>query len=107
MFHLRGTIHSFAFDAVSNNVMYAISSELWRSADVGRTWEVIYPEPAKISRIVMEGDHASEAIVTSDGTSAAVKAFAVDPTEPNLLYLVLQRGQDWTLHKSANGGKTC
>src|SRR5437763_9631550 len=37
MFNLRGTIHSFAFDAVSNNVMYAMSSELWRSADVGQT----------------------------------------------------------------------
>jgi len=40
-------VERFAFDPSDASVLYAANGALWRSADAGRTWSMVFPDPAK------------------------------------------------------------
>jgi photosystem II stability/assembly factor-like uncharacterized protein len=83
-FNLRGRIRFFAFDPVNAKVLYAKSIGLWRSADAGITWSLIYPDPREVTGIEMHGDHAGEKLITS-------------PSRPPILALAVAPGNSKTL----------
>src|ERR1700757_1162394 len=56
MFNLRGTVRFFVFAPRDPKVMYAQATGLWRSEDAGETWNLIYPKPGNVSKIVMNSD---------------------------------------------------
>src|SRR5262244_2760250 len=64
MFNLRGVVDFFVFDPIDPKVMYAHATGLWRSADSGETWNLIYPNPAKINSIIMRSDPSDETLIT-------------------------------------------
>ena len=45
MFNLGTGVSSFAFDPAHPDVIYASNPALWRSADRGRTWRMVFPDP--------------------------------------------------------------
>src|SRR4029453_9319589 len=85
MFNLGTVVSSFAFDPAHPDVIYAGSPALWRSADRGRTWRMVFPDPRLDTRELMVGDHAEYVIRTDDplypqpGDRMEVQAIAVAP----------------------------
>ena len=63
MFCLRNWVTCFAYDPSDPKVIYAANAALWRSGDTGRTWRMVWPDPAR-SLEHMRGDHADFRIST-------------------------------------------
>ena len=81
MFNLRSGIQVFAFDPSNDEIVYAGNEALWRSADRGKTWAMLYPSPARHTVEHQVGDHA-EVYLTSedpDYPGGSITAIAVDP----------------------------
>ena len=66
MFNLGTGVSSFAFDPAHPDVIYASNAALWRSADRGRTWRMVFPDPRLNTREMMVGDHAEYVVRTGD-----------------------------------------
>jgi hypothetical protein len=49
LFDLRNPVRFFAFDPLDSKVIYAGAHVLWRSADRGRTWNLVYQPPIRSS----------------------------------------------------------
>ena len=108
MFNLRGVSSIFAFDPSDPKTMYAYAMGLFRSKDSGRTWILVYPDPAAVKSIVMPDDHAGERMVLKEGRASRMSAFAIHPGDSKKLYaaMVEGRGGPATLQMSADSGKT-
>ena len=100
MFNLRGTTRFFVFDPVDPDVIYTQGVGLWRSADAGQTWSLVYPDPATVSGVIMPDDHAGVQILSAGRTLPAITALAVDPADSRTLYAVIQAA----LHVSTDWG---
>jgi photosystem II stability/assembly factor-like uncharacterized protein len=105
MFSLLGPVKYFAFDPVDSNTVYANSIALFRSADRGNTWNIIYPGPAEIRGIVAKGDHADEIVVTNDSTRRQVKAFAIDPQNSKKLHAAISINNEVAYYFSEDQGR--
>jgi len=53
MFNLRGVVRFFVFDPINPKIIYAQATGLWRSADGGETWNLLYPEPSTVKEVVI------------------------------------------------------
>jgi photosystem II stability/assembly factor-like uncharacterized protein len=104
MFSLREPVRFFAFDPIDPQVIYAGASNLWRSGNTGRTWNLIYPTPASVTRLIMPDDHASPVVVTTGGPAEPVTALAVDPADSKILYIGVGRPGRAVLYVSKDGG---
>jgi hypothetical protein len=92
MIKLRAPADFFIFDPSRRDVIYAWARALWRSADGGATWRLVYPAPADVRRVAISGDHAEEKIVTAAGSPERITALAVDPSRPEVLYAAFEAG---------------
>lgn len=90
MFNLSGPVSFFTFDPVNPDIIYANSIGLFKSADRGNTWSIIYPSPSEIRAVVAKGDHAEEIIVTADSTRREVEALAIDPGNSSKLHAAIR-----------------
>jgi photosystem II stability/assembly factor-like uncharacterized protein len=85
MFNLGDVVSSFAFDPSDANVIYAGTAALWQSRDRGRSWRMVFPDPARNTRVIFTGDHAEYDLHSDDplfGTALermSVQAIAVTP----------------------------
>jgi photosystem II stability/assembly factor-like uncharacterized protein len=116
MFSLRGAVHFFVFDPSDSNTVYASSIGLFRSHDMGNTWNLIYPDPIEVKGIVSKGDEANEYLITNDSINREVLALAVDPGIPKKLYAAISvngkacfyhsddAGARWTMDKVLEDG---
>ena len=66
MFNLRTVVETLAFDSRNPRVIYAGNAALWRSADAGRTWSMVFPDPTKNTVEHQNGDHADYSLTTGD-----------------------------------------
>jgi len=106
MFNLRREAAFFAWDPRDADVAYAASLGLYRTRDGCRTWELLYPDPSLVSRVVDVGDHAEAAIIRKDGRDAVVEALAVDPDDNTVLYAVISMSGEFIFHVSTDWGRT-
>jgi photosystem II stability/assembly factor-like uncharacterized protein len=106
MFNLRGRIRFFVFDPLQPDTIYAAGIGLWRSADGGRTWRLVYPDPASVAAIEMPDDHAGGRIVTSGGSSPRVLSLAVDPSDSKTIYAAVAQDGKTGLLISGDWGKS-
>lgn len=108
MFTLHGVIHSYVFDPIDSMVVYALvgnhSGGLYKSADAGNTWRLLYPEPEDVVGIVSKGDHADEVLVTKDSTERNVTALAIDPENSKKLFATIQINDRNGFYSSDDGG---
>jgi len=88
MFNLRGTVSAFAFDPQDRTVIYAGNQAVWQSADAGRTWRMVLPNPARNTVEHMRDDHAAPMLTTDDPAypGSRVRFIAVDPANSNNVY---------------------
>ena len=106
MFNLGQVAKGFVFDAGDGNTIYARTSEtLWRSTDRGDTWRLVYPDPASVTGVFENSDHAETEIASSADTGQ-IEAIAVDPADSHLLYAVFHRNRETRLFTSHDWGKT-
>jgi len=112
MFSLRAVVNTFAFDPGDKSVIYAGNAALWRSDDTGKTWRMVFPNPAKNTVEHMRGDHA-EFVLTSDDPAyppapQSIGAIAVDPGDSNRIYIVFEatRNQPASLFLSSDHGSS-
>src|SRR5690348_7348552 len=89
MFNLMGRVHFYLWDPVDPNVIYVQTTALWRSADKGKTWRVVYPAADTVTGVIMPDDHAGPRILTKDPQQGSVSALAVDPANSKVLYAAI------------------
>jgi photosystem II stability/assembly factor-like uncharacterized protein len=93
MFNLRGVAEFFVFDPHDKNVIYVMSTALWRSQDGGDTWHVIYPKPASIKGVKMNSDHSDEDVLAEPNPLGTITAMAIDPANSKTLYAAAATGE--------------
>jgi photosystem II stability/assembly factor-like uncharacterized protein len=86
MFNLRGVTRFFVFDPIDSKVIYAQGLGLWRSADGGESWKLVYPDPRNIRSVVMRSDHAEPELVSEPDPLGNIAALAIDPSNSKILY---------------------
>jgi photosystem II stability/assembly factor-like uncharacterized protein len=106
MFNLRGVTRFFVADPVDANIIYAANQGLYRSGNKGKTWELLYPKPDQVDRIVKSDDHAGEKIILRDGSQTGIDALAVDPADSNVSFSVFSREKVASLFQTRDGAKT-
>lgn len=104
LFDLRQPVKFFAFDPSNANVIYAGAGVLWRSADRGRSWNLVYPPASSVARLIMPDDHASPIVETGEGPAEHVTALAVDPADSNRLWVATSQAGGSALYTSGDGG---
>jgi hypothetical protein len=128
MINLGSVVSSFAFDPVHPDVIYAANPALWRSSDRGRSWRMVFPDPARHARELMTGDHAEYVVRTEDplyppaSDRTQVQAIAIAPDSAvtiavsgrggvkgsagNVLRLLSSGdGQHWTTQRELSGDR--
>ena len=95
MFNLGTVPSAFAFDPEDANVIYAAASALFRSDDAGRTWRMVFPDPARRTVKNGWGDHAETIYTTEDpsypsGQDVTIHAVTVDEADPSHVYIAMQ-----------------
>lgn len=105
MFNLLGRSYFFVFDPVNPDVMYAQGVALFRSADRGQTWRLVFPVPSSVEKLVMPDDHASGQVIFRGEPQGMVTALAVDPSDSHKLYAAIGR-QASALYISPDWGRT-
>lgn len=115
MFNLRGGINATAFDPGNDDIIYAGNAALWRTSDRGKTWRMIFPDPARNTVEHQVGDHA-EYFLTSDDPvypGGEISAITIDPAHPSHIFLALTtrsgpngRSGSSAIVLSADGGRS-
>jgi photosystem II stability/assembly factor-like uncharacterized protein len=106
MFNLRGVVRFFVFDPVDPKVIYAQVSGLWRSADSGETWKLVYPPASRIKTIMMKADHADEKLVADPDPLGEIAALAVDPEDSKILFVAAGGKDHAALFQSNDSGNS-
>jgi len=106
MFNLHGRVKFFVFDPHDENVIYAQSIGLFRSANGGRSWKLVYPDPATVTSVSMANDHAGEKLLRKTGPAENVTALAVDPGDSKILYAGFEHGGVYDARVSTDSGKS-
>src|SRR5215470_34900 len=120
MFNFGDVVSAYAFDPKDADVIYAGTGALWRSEDRGRTWRMVWPDPAKNTVEHGRTDHADQAFTSDDPTypsnrGVTIHAIAVDPADPRRIVMAYALGavgpptalrDGSVVVLSADGGKT-
>ena len=116
MFNLGSGVCAFAFDPSRPAMLYAGTVALWRSEDLGRTWRMLLPDPARNTREYLDGDHSHLTFSTDDsvypvaGHHVAIQAIAIDPADPHRILIAFgplpARNQAAVLLASEDDGRT-
>jgi photosystem II stability/assembly factor-like uncharacterized protein len=109
MFNVRTGIGTFAFDPSNPKRIYAGNAALSRSDDGGRTWLMLFPNPAKGTVQHRNGDHGDYSLTSNDGnyvTGLNIRQIVVDPKDSNLVHIAFSdpRNGGTTLLVSKNSG---
>jgi photosystem II stability/assembly factor-like uncharacterized protein len=117
MFNLRAGVTTTAFDPVDPQVIYATTAALWKSSDSGRTWKMLFPNPARDTVEHQIGDHSDYALTTSDPVypGGDIAAIAIAPgsgakngkrSQEHFYLSFEERGKPAVIVSSVDGGAT-
>jgi photosystem II stability/assembly factor-like uncharacterized protein len=90
MFNLRWGMNTFAFDPGNPRRIYAGGAALWRSDDTGRSWRMVFPNPAKNTVEHQNSDHSDYTLTSKDKsyvTGLNIRQIVVDPRESNVVHI--------------------
>jgi photosystem II stability/assembly factor-like uncharacterized protein len=90
MFNLRTVVETFAFDPNDAQAIYAGNAALWRSDDRGRSWRMLFPNPARNTVEHQLGDHSNYSLTSDDKAYPAgqsTTAIAVDPADSKRIHV--------------------
>jgi photosystem II stability/assembly factor-like uncharacterized protein len=101
MFNLGGTTRFFEWDPNNPRIIYAGANALYRSADGGVSWMLLYPPAREVTAVEMIDDSAFAALVVNGGRPR-ITGLAVDSDRSNILFAAFGR----TLRVSQDAGGT-
>lgn len=104
MFNLRSGLVTFAFDPGNPRRIYAGGAALWRSDDSGKTWRMIFPNPAM--KTVEHQNGGGYSLTSNDRnyiTGLSIHQIVVDSNEVHIAFTDPQNGGT-TLLASRDGG---
>ena len=109
MFNLRAGVSAFAFDPANPDRIYAGNAALWRSDNKGRTWRMLFPNPAKNTVEHQNGDHSDYSLTSSDRNYVSglnIRQIVVDSANSSILHIAFTDSQspDTTLLISTDAG---
>jgi photosystem II stability/assembly factor-like uncharacterized protein len=96
MFGLRTVIETFAYDPHDARVIYAGNAALWRSDDTGRSWRMVFPNPARKTVEHQTGDHSNYSLTTEDPAYPAnmrISAIDVAPADSKSISVAFSNGR--------------
>src|SRR5580700_5412376 len=106
MFNLRGVVNFFVFDPLDAKTIYAHATGLWRSADGGEQWILVYPSPSAVKGVKMDSDHSDEQILAAPDPLSTIAALAIDPSDSHVLYAAAGTKESPALFISRDYGKS-
>jgi photosystem II stability/assembly factor-like uncharacterized protein len=106
MFNLRGVARFIVLDPLDSNIIYVATDGLYRSRDKGKTWNLVYPQPDDVSKVLISGDHGDEQILARDGSRSIVQALAIDPADSRAAFAVISKEKQSKLYRSRDAAKT-
>ncbi len=97
MFNLGDVVSAYGFDPKDAKVIYAGTGALWRSEDTGKSWRMVWPDPAKNTVEHDRTDHADQAFSSDDPSypsdrGVTIHAIAVDPADSRRIYAAYSLG---------------
>jgi photosystem II stability/assembly factor-like uncharacterized protein len=106
-FNLKSRQHSYAFDPVDPDTVYAGTSGFFRSRDNGESWQLLFPDPGSVSGETRHhGDEANHRFLSRDNwPGGLVQAILVDPEQTSRLYLAI-KNDGFQVFTSADAGST-
>ncbi|MBX3252757.1 MAG: hypothetical protein KF862_01350 [Chitinophagaceae bacterium] len=95
-FNFANGASGYAFHPKDSNTIYIGSATLNRSADGGKTWEVVFPGKEDIIQETYSGDHANYTIEVKetslyDTASGSIHNIRIDPVTTGGLYFSMGR----------------
>jgi photosystem II stability/assembly factor-like uncharacterized protein len=111
LFNLRTVIETFAFDPGNPQRIYAGNAALWRSDDAGRTWRMLFPNPAKKTVEHRNGDHGDYSLASNDGNytpGLVIRKIVVDAKDSKVVHIAFSdpRNGGTTLLVSKDSGQS-
>jgi len=95
-FGLRTVIETFAYDPHDARVIYAGNAALWRSDDTGRSWRMVFPNPARKTVEHQNGDHADYSLTSEDPAyprNMRISAIEVLPADSKSISVAFSTGE--------------
>jgi len=87
-------VGAFAFDPSIPTVIYSGATGLYRSEDAGRTWQLVFPDPAAVIQEKTVGDHADHSYLSSDNwPGGKIEAISIDPDDSRRIFIGINCGQ--------------
>lgn len=105
-FNLMGVSRFFVFDPHDPDRIYAQAAGLWRTANGGKSWELIDPRPESIKEVTMPDDHAGVRFLTEGPEPGNISALAVDPADSKILYAAVSSEAGAVLRLSHDGAES-
>ena len=65
-FNLKSRQYAYAFDPVNPKEIYVGTTGLFRSLDNGDTWQLIFPDPKKVTGETRLNDEANHSFISTD-----------------------------------------
>jgi photosystem II stability/assembly factor-like uncharacterized protein len=104
-FNLRNGVNSYAFDPVDENVIYAGDAGLFRSADGGESWQLLFPSPVNGLMEQLSGDHADFSFISGGNwPGGEIQIILVDETDNANICIGILSGKWLLLYRSSDAG---
>ncbi|NTV38098.1 MAG: hypothetical protein HGA82_02795, partial [Anaerolineales bacterium] len=91
-FNLKSRQYAYAFDPHDADTLWVGTSGLFRSRDNGDTWQLIFPDPAKLKGETRLGDEARHSFLSTDNwPGKTIHAITVDPACQGQLFIGIKK----------------
>jgi photosystem II stability/assembly factor-like uncharacterized protein len=91
-FNLKSRQYAYAFDPHDPDTLWVGSSGLFRSRDNGDTWQLVFPDPARVTGETRLDDECRHSFISTDNwPGQTIHAITVDPQRPGQVFIGLKK----------------
>jgi photosystem II stability/assembly factor-like uncharacterized protein len=91
-FNLKSRQYAYAFDPHDTDTLWVGTSGLFRSRDNGGTWQLIFPDPARLKGETRLGDECRHSFLPGDNWPGKnIHAITVDPSRQGQLFIGIKK----------------
>ncbi len=91
-FNLKSRQYAYAFDPHNSDTLWVGTSGLFRSRDNGATWQLVFPDPAKVTGETRLDDECRHSFLSVDNwPGKTIHAITVDPQRPGQVFIGIKK----------------
>ncbi len=91
-FNLKSRQYAYAFDPHDPDTLWVGTSGLFRSRDNGSTWQLVFPNPAKLKGETRLGDECRHSFIPGDNWPGRnIHAITVDPVRDGQVFIGIKK----------------